>query len=271
MKRADIKPGDLVSKHSFRDSRQGWPMLILSTDSYERHWRTDEVTNVGGARLVQGDLRRCTVGLLAVHLSFDMHSGTGDDGDGPPMDVLEFRAKVEQVRELVSVEAAIAAIYQRAREGWSTDHNALLIHDAEGTVVASYELLTGLQLVQPDYIGETLAERRRQSEATRYATEAEQARVADVATYRAIAARLDALGVTGYHTGDWESHHGRFDKLSFDDLETILDLAESAVRANQAAGIGVGGLDLVPRSPRDYDHYQRSGSQLPYEEWRKLT
>jgi hypothetical protein len=227
MKRADIKPGQVVSKLSYRDSRQGWPVLILSTDSYTQDWRTSNVTHAGRERLVQGSYRKSAVGLLAVNLGFSMHTNRGDEGDQPPMDVLEFRVKVEQVRELVSIGAAMEALYTRAREGFSVNHNALLIRDAEGLVVASYELLTGLQLVDGDYIEQTLAERRRQAELSRYAGEAEQARVANVATYRALAGRLDALGITGYHVADWESPT-RFEKLSFEDMERLVELAELA-------------------------------------------
>lgn len=225
MKRSEITPGEVYSKLSYRDSRQGWPVLILSTDSYERNWRTDVLMNAAGTRLRSGNFRVSTVGLLAVSLGFSMHSGRGEDGTEPPMDVLEFRARVEQVRELVSVKGAIEAIEQRARDGWSGDHNALLIHDAEGTVVASYELLTGLQMVAGPYIALTLAERQRQAQSTRYAHEHERQRVANVGTFRALAERLDKLGITGYHVADWESPT-RFEAMAFDDMDALLCLAE---------------------------------------------
>lgn len=233
MKRGDITPGEVYSKVSYRDSRQGWPVLILTTHSYEQHYRTDVLANVGNARLVQGSVvhRKSAVGLLAVSLSFSMHTPQGEDGDGPLMDVLEFRAKVEQVRELVSVKAAIQAIEQRAREGWSTDRNALLIHDAEGTVVGSYELLTGLQMIQGPYVALTLAERDRERMVAQYAAEAEQTRMANVATFQRLAERLDKLGITGYWCAPYESPT-RFERLTFEDMERLIDLAEIGTHHN---------------------------------------
>ena len=92
-------------------------------------------------------------------------------------------------------------------------------------------------MIAGDYIELTIAERRAEVQRQSYADEAEQARVANVATYRSLAYRLDKLGLTGYHCADWESPT-RFERVSFGDMERLLDLAESAVRANKAAGIG---------------------------------
>lgn len=226
MKRSNIEPGMVVSKVSYRDQRQGSPVLILSTDSYQRHWREGTLTNAGRERLISGDYRNSAVGLLAVDLTFNMHAGTGDEGDGPPLDVLEFRARVEQVRELVSVPAAIAAIEQRAREGFLSEHNPLVVRDAEGTVVGSYELLTSLQMVQGEYVPLTLAERQRAAQSTRYAHEHEQRRVRDVARFNELAGRLDNLGITGYHAASYESP-SRFAAMSFEDTERLVELAEA--------------------------------------------
>ena len=224
MKRADITPGEVYSLASYRDDRQGRPIMILDTHSYQRHHRTHVVDYAGTDRLVQGDYRKSAVGLLTVKLAFDMHSGRGEEGNEPPMDVLEFRAKVEELRELVSVQAAIKALNVEAASWDDRDH--LYIHNAEGEFLGTYELLTGLQMVQGPYVALTLAERQRQAQSHAYAEQAEQERVADVARYRSLAERMDKLGITGYHVADWESPHGRFEKLAFNDLALLLDLAE---------------------------------------------
>lgn len=229
MKRTDITPGQVVSQVTFRDSRQGWPVMVLSTDPYEQDRRRFDVVRARGARLSQGSYSRNAVGLLAVRLSFSMNNV----GEGQPMDVLTFRAKAERLYGLASVEHAPAAIEANAI---GSEH-ARDILDDDGTPLGRYVLLTGLQMIAGDYIELTLAERRAEVQRQSYADEAEQARVANVATYRSLADRLDKLGLTGYHCADWESPT-RFERVSFGDMERLLDLAESAVRANKAAGIG---------------------------------
>lgn len=232
MKRSDITPGQVVSKVSFRDSRQGWPIMILSLDSYRRDWHGRAVELAGRDRLVAGSHRLSEVGLLTVSLAFSMN----DTGESPPMDVLDFRIKAEKLRELASADAAVAAL--SAGKAWD-DREHLHIKDADGELLGVYELLTGLQMVAGDYVELILAERQRAAQSARYAAEAEQARVANVERFNGLAGRLDELGITGYHAGSYESP-SRFERLRFEDMERLLDLAESAVRANRAAGIDSG-------------------------------
>lgn len=228
MKRADIEPFGVYSKVSYRDSRQGWPVMILSTDSYLLDWRTSDVTHAGSARLVQGDYRtRSAVGLLSVSLAFDMHSGTGDEGDGPPMDVQEFHRKVARLRERASVRAAIAAIQAKAERGYGCPNEVYAVMNQDGTVLGFYELLTGLQMIAGDYVALTLAERQRAAETARYVAAAKQARTENVATFQRLAERLDKLGITGYWCSPHESPT-RFEGLRFEDMERLLDLAEQA-------------------------------------------
>lgn len=238
MKRKDITPGEVYSLLSFRDSRQGWPVMILSTDSYQQHHRTHVVDIAGNDRLVQGDYRRSAVGLITVKLGFSMHTPTGPDGDGPLMDVLEFRAKVEQVRELASVVKGLAALNESRDKAWD-DREHLMVRDAEGTILGHYELLTSLQMVQGPYIALTLAEQQRAAQSRVWADEAEQQRVLDVETAQSLAARLTALGITGYHVARWESPT-RFPGLSLEDMDTLVSLAEKC-RRYQAQSIE--GLD----------------------------
>lgn len=225
MKRKDITPGKVYSLLSYRDSRQGWPVMILSKDSYQKHHRTHVVDIAGNDRLVQGDYLRSAVGLIVVKLGFSMTEPTGPDGDGPMMDVRDFHRKVAVLRERASVVKGLAALNDSRDRAWD-DREHLNIRDQDGILLGHYELLTGLQMVQGPYVELTLAERQAEAQRTRYGQEAEQARVADVATYRSLAARLDALGITGYHCGDRESPHGRFEKLTFEDMDTLVSLAE---------------------------------------------
>ena len=219
MNRTDIEPGGVYSKVSFRDSRQGWPVMILSTLSYRKDYRTDLVTPAGTTRLanLSYSKRQAAVGLVAVHLAFSMNEGE---------DVLAFRAKVKRLRELVSVEAGVEALNKSAVKSWD-DREHLAVKDADGTLLGTYELLTSLVLVPGDYVALTLAERRSAAEREHYASEAEKSRVADVQRYNELADRLDRLGITGYHAADWESPHGRFDKLTFDDLDMLIVGAEN--------------------------------------------
>jgi hypothetical protein len=92
-------------------------------------------------------------------------------------------------------------------------------------------------MVRGDYIEMVLAHREAEAARASFAAEAEQEGLARLATYRSLAARLDKLGITGYSAADWE-RPSRFESMRFGDLERLLDLAESAVRANRAAGIG---------------------------------
>ena len=215
MKRADITPGEVYSLASYRDDRQGWPVLILSTDSYQRHHRTGVVDIAGNDRLVRGDYRKSAVGLIVVKLGFGL-----DDGE----DVLDFRAKVERVRELASVVKGLAALNESRDRAWD-DRDYLDVRDAEGTYLGHYELLTGLQMVQGPYIALMLAERQRAAQSRVWADEAEQQRVLDVATFNGLAERLTALGITGYHAAAYESPT-RFERLSFEDMDTLVSMAE---------------------------------------------
>lgn len=225
MKRKDITPGEVYSLASFRTSRQGWPVMILSTDSYQRHHRTNMVDIAGSDRLTKGDYFTSAVGLIVVKLAFDMHTPTGEDSDGPLMDVLDFRAKVEQVRELASARTGLFALNESRERAWD-DREHLMIRDAEGDILGHYELLTGLQMVQGPYIPLTLAQRAAELRTASYAAEHERQRVAAVATANELADRLDRLGITGYHVADWESPT-RFAGLSFEDIETLIVGAEN--------------------------------------------
>lgn len=228
MKRADITPGEVYSLASYRDSRTGWPVMILSTDSYQRHHRTHVVDIAGNDRLVQGDYRRSAVGLIVVKLGFSMNEGE---------DVLDFRARVERVRELVSVVKGLAALNASIDKAWD-DREHLMVQDAEGTILGHYELLTGLQMVQGPYIALTLAERRAEAQRHVYADELEQERVAAVARHNGIAGRLGNLGVMIARAADYE--HPSMVKMSFEQAERLIDLAEKC-RRYQAQSIE--GLD----------------------------
>jgi hypothetical protein len=230
MKRSDIDPGGVYSLVSYRNSRQGWPVMILSQDSYERHHRTKVVTHAGRERLVQGDYQRSAVGLLTVKLAFDMHSGQGDEGTEPPMDVLDFRAKVERVHELASVEAGVAALNESIDKAWD-DREHLYIRDAEGELLGTYELLTSLQMVRGSYVPLTLDERRAEAQRAAYATEHEQARLAAVAEHNELADRLDALGFTGYHEPSYASP-GSAMSIKVADLELLVEMAERYASEN---------------------------------------
>jgi hypothetical protein len=226
VKRNDIDPGGVYSLVSYRDSRQGWPVMILSTDSYELDWRTKVLDHAGRARLVQGDYRHSAVGLLTVKLGFSMHSGRGDDGDEPPMDVLEFRAKVEKLRDLVDVSAAITALNASADKVWD-DREHLYIRDAEGELLGTYELLTGLQMVPGSYVPMVLSERRAEAQRNAYASEHEQQRVARVADFRELRARLQALGLMDMEGTLYDSSDVHTVKLSFATMARLLTMAET--------------------------------------------
>jgi hypothetical protein len=215
MKRSDIKPQGVYSLVSYRDSRQGWPVMILSADSYELDRRTKVLDHAGRDRLSRGDHFNGAVGLLTVKLAFSMNEGE---------DVLDFRAKVDKLRDLVDVSAAITAINASADKAWD-DREHLMIRDAEGELLGHYELLTGLQMVPGPYVELTLAHRQAEAQRDAYAAEHEQARVASVATFRSLSGRLDALGITGYHVADWESPT-RFEGMRFEDMETLVTMAE---------------------------------------------
>jgi hypothetical protein len=230
MKRSDIDPGGVYSLVSYRDSRQGWPVMILSKDAYHRDWRTKTVAPSASTRLVQGDYRNSAVGLLTVKLAFSMHSGRGDEGDEPPMDVLEFRAKVETLHELVSVEACVAALNAGIDRAWD-DREHLFIRDAEGELLGTYELLTSLQMVRGSYVPLTLDERRAEAQRAAYATEHEQARLAAVAEHNELADRLDALGFTGYHEPSYASP-GSAMSIKVADLELLVEMAERYASEN---------------------------------------
>lgn len=225
MKRKDITPGKVYSLLSYRDSRQGWPVMILSKDSYQKHHRTHVVDIAGNDRLVQGDYRRSAVGLIVVKLGFSMNEGE---------DVLDFRAKVDQVRERASVVKGLAALNVTDKAWDDRDH--LNITDDEGNVLGHYELLTGLQMVQGPYIALTLAERQAQAQSRVWADELEQQRVAAVARHNGIAGRLGNLGIMIARAADYE--HPSMVKMTFEQAERLLSLAESADRANKQAGIG---------------------------------
>lgn len=230
MKRKDITPGEVYSLVSYRDSRQGWPFMILSADSYSLDWRTKVLDHAGTARLVQGDYHKSAVGLLAVRLAFSMHTPQGEDGDGPLMDVLEFRAKVAELSDLADIPQAIAAINASGDKAWD-DREHLHIRNAEGELLGTYELLTGLLMVQGLYIPLTLAERERERIVAKHADEAERQRVANVETAQGLSARLTALGITGYHVARWESPT-RFPGLSFEDMDALVCLAEAGWRSD---------------------------------------
>jgi hypothetical protein len=217
MKRSDITPCQIVSQLSYRDSRQGWPVLVLSLDSYRVDYRSRELEHAGHARLVGTPAMVEQVGLLTVHLSFSMHHE-------PLMDVLDFRAKAERLRELASVPAAIAAINASAGKSWD-DREHLYIRDADGELLGHYELLTGLQMIAGDYVELTLAERHAEVQRQSYAEQAEQERLANVVRARRQLARLAELGITGYHVSDWESPT-RAAALSFEHMDQLLDWAE---------------------------------------------
>ena len=215
MKRADIEPGKVYgySEGTTRIYRYD-PVMVVSTDLYmiDRYKRTlgpaDEYhrTITSGRRSYDN-----AVGLLAVNLT------------------PEGLSNLDVVGSLVTPEAAVAGINGGGRD--ITLPRGL-------AVLGRYTLITNQRYLHGDYAtlqaeldeADAPAQRARPTGPSRTAWPAWP-------RYRALEGRLGALGITGYAVGDWENK-SRFEGLRFEDMDTLLDLAESAVRANKNAGIG---------------------------------
>jgi hypothetical protein len=104
-------------------------------------------------------------------------------------------------------------------------------------VLGTYRLITNSRYLHGDYIAWYRNKREEDRRRDEYAAEVDDARRARLARYRALNARLETLGLKdNQYVGDYSDVHAFH--LPFDTVERLLSLAESAVRANKAAGIG---------------------------------
>lgn len=210
MKRGDIQIGPVYGYSEDRKYITRYqPVILLSLDSYERARYGTKLlapTHEPREKLNRGGWRTHTnpVGLLGVMLT----AGTDHD-------------TLRRVRALVSVEEALAA------QNGQRENRSVVDPDDPEHELGRYILVTATADLQGDYAELTAALEAAEDARARYADAAEQARVADVARYNELADRLDRLGVTGYHASGWESPHGRFEKLTFDDLELLIVGAEN--------------------------------------------
>jgi hypothetical protein len=202
MKRADIKAGHVYGYNESRDFISHYtPVLVLSTDLYV-------IPRFGAYKLVlagpqhtkmQGTPYRDQVGLLAVRLW--------------SMDTVA----VAKVTQQATTEAAVAGLNGECRD--------VLDPDDPDRRLATYFLLKNQRYLHGDYheLAAELDAAERQRDEHDAAREAD--RVARLGTYNALADRLTALGITGYHAADWENK-SRFEGLTFDDMDALLLLAE---------------------------------------------
>lgn len=219
MKRADIEIGPVYGFSEDRARIYHYsPVIVLSLDSYTRARygnRALKPADQPRERLNRGGWRTHTapVGLLSVMLYHTDHDS------------------LRRVRALATVEAAVRALDENVNS---------LLDITDGTdaqtgqpvVLGRYILVTSAGDFHGLYSELTAALEAADRQRQEYATEAEQARVANVETYRALAERLDKLGVTGYHCADWESPT-RFDRLTFEDMDALVCLAEQGALRQQ--------------------------------------
>jgi hypothetical protein len=205
MKRKDIELGKVYGYSEQSGMRRIYrydAVMVLSADLFmiDRYKRTigpaDEYhTTMTSGRASYGN----AVGLLCVDLR------STDPGD------------VAKVRKLATVEGALEGINGAGRA----------IHDPDDAECAlgQYFLLTNQRHLHGDYY-ELVAElEASERQSKRAAQQHEEARLAAVERHNALAVRLDALGITGYHVMAYESP-SRFEKLRFEDMDELITLAE---------------------------------------------
>lgn len=252
MKRADIRAGQVYGHNESTTRHYHYqPVVVLSLNSYCLNRYTHVLapdSNPSEGLTTGRSTYGSAVGLLCVMLSAEATSAED----------------VAKVLRVATPEAAVAGI--------NGDGLQVFDPDVDLRVLGRYILLTRAQYLHGDYRELTDALEAREQRTRTIAQQHEEARLERLYRCNALAGRLDALDITGYHVRDYESPE-RFPKLSFDDMEELIELAESAVRANKAAGIGVGGTDLAEPKPFSqasedlYDQYIREGAPGSYDAW----
>ena len=215
MKRGDIKTGHLYGYSEDRKYIAAYrPVLILSLDSYERARYGDRLLKLSHQpreKLNRGGWRTHTnpVGLLAVMLT----NGTDT-------------IALAKVARLATVEEALAA------QNGQRENRAVVDPDDPEHELGRYILVTATADLHGDYDELTAkleaAERQRTADALAVETDRQARR----ATHNELADRLDKLGITGYHVGEYENPH-RFAKMSFEDMEALVCLAEQGALRQQ--------------------------------------
>jgi hypothetical protein len=210
MKLADIVPEGVYAYGKSNTPYHTTPYVVLSTERY-MHVDRDSRWTKAHKDDKMGTGRRYpyrTVGLPAVHLYF-----TDEDP--------QYLTKLARVLEVATVEGAKSGA--EVRDG-----------DA---VLGTYRLITSSRYLHGDYIAWYREKRQRDRDREEHADRVEKSRLSRLARYRALNARLEALGFKdGQYVGDYSDVHSF--KIGLDTMERLLSLAESAVRANKAAGIG---------------------------------
>jgi hypothetical protein len=204
MKRADIKPMELYGYAEDRQPYQYSAVMVLTTNLYmtEQFGARQTVPAPPGRRMQRGNSYRNLVGMPMVYVCRTDHDS------------------VRRLRSLASLEAALDAF--NGRDG--TDDRI-----GEPAVLGRYEMLTNAGYLHGGYYELTAAldERKRRNAELEQAQE--RGRQERLARFNDIVLRLGDLGITGYHAGSWENP-SRFEGLTFDDMEGLLDLAEKGAR-----------------------------------------
>lgn len=209
MKSKDIEPFAVYAytedrAHIYRYSA----VMVLSTDLYMTHRFGDRQTELAPPR---STMRRAKsyenrVGMLMVY----MHSVSHDD--------------VRRLRALVSVEQALDAF--NGRNGVTTD---IKDPDNPERYLGSYRVLTNAGYLRGDYFELTarLDEARRKRD--EMAQKHEERRLASLAEYKRLNARLTALGVEDREYVGEHSSPSSF-RLSFEDMERLVEMAEHGMK-----------------------------------------
>lgn len=228
MKRADIKAGEVYGyNESVSHVHHYRPVVVLSTDLYMVDRYSHEITRADRYHKVMSSGRASygsAVGMLVVFPNFDSRNERYD-------------ALLERLLELATAEEAVQKL------GRDSDSRALTDGEGDETVILGYyALLTHQRYLHGDYRTLRAALDEDERKRREYADEVERERKERVRRHNELASRLDALGLTGYHVQSYESP-SHMVSIKVEDLEELLALAESAVRANKAAGIHAGGLE----------------------------
>lgn len=183
-----VSPWLLLSKDRYKV--ENGRAMVARTDVFER---ADQRTHLGMGH----QYPYTTCGYPAVQLSF-----RHNDSD--------YDAKLARVIFL--------ADYRN-----NTKNNSEIIDD--GVVLGRYRLITNTRYLHGDYLQWVADDERADRQRAQIAQEHEAERQGNLARYRALEARLRALGLTGYAVCDYEEPTC-FEGLRFEDMDTLLDLAE---------------------------------------------
>lgn len=210
MKSADIKAGPVYGYSEDRDHIYRYsPVLVLSTDLYM-------TSRFGQRRFGRADAQYKT-----------MKRGGGYSGTSVVMMTVWLSdaglENVERVRELATAEAAVEALNDGTGRDITDGTNA---QTGQPVVLGTYRTLTSARYLHGDYAELTAEIEARKQRRDAEARQLEDRRLANLARYRELSARLTAQGYQdSAYVGD-HSNPASF-RLSFAVMEALLDKAEA--------------------------------------------